>query len=219
MKYKKALLYGVTGLALAGFLRQRQHPIPLPPWLSFLLENPITEHFVGGELLVRRLHLAPGMSVLDAGCGPGRLTVPVAKAVGERGEIVALDVQREMLDKLERRIEAEGITNVRCVEASLGDGALGYETFDRALLVTVLGEVRNRAAALREIYAALKPDGILSVTEAFGDPDYRRPATVRREAGEAGFLLVEKYGGFPAYTLNFEKPSAAEEPAPESHSL
>lgn len=218
-KYAKALLWVTGTLALAGFLRQRRRPIPLPPWLSFVLENPITEYFAGGELLVRRLHLAPGMSVLDAGCGPGRLTVPVAKAVGERGEVVALDVQRAMLDKLERRVEAEGLTNVRSVQAVLGDGALGYETFDRVLLVTVLGEVRDRAAALREIHAALKPGGILSVTEAFGDPDYRRPATVLRKAGEAGFLPVEKYGGFPAYTLNFEKPSAAEEPAPESLAL
>jgi len=69
----------------------------------------------------------------------------------------------------------------------------------------VLGEVRDRRSAVRELYAALAPGGVLSITEVFGDPDYRRPATVRREAEEAGFRLVERFGRFPAYTLNFEK--------------
>ncbi|CAN5876047.1 class I SAM-dependent methyltransferase [soil metagenome] len=195
------------GLAVAGFVAQRRRPIPLPPFLSFVLENPVTEHFVGSDVLLDHLHLSPGMSVLDAGCGPGRLTIPVAKVVGEGGRVVALDSQRAMLRKLERRIASEGLTNVRPVEAGLGRGTLEREAFDRVILAMVLGEVRDRAAALREIYAALKPGGILSVTEAFGDPDYHRSATVRREAERAGFLIAEKYGGFPAYTLNFEKPS------------
>jgi ubiquinone/menaquinone biosynthesis C-methylase UbiE len=156
--------------------------------------------------LVERLGLAPGMRILDAGCGPGRLTIPVAKALGPTGEVVALDSQDAMLEKLEQRLEAEHITNVRILEAGLGEGALGREAFDRVLLTFVLGEVRNREEAARELYAALKPGGILSVTEGFGDPDYRRPVTVRREVEPAGFHLVERFGGFPAYTLNFGKP-------------
>jgi ubiquinone/menaquinone biosynthesis C-methylase UbiE len=146
------------------------------------------------------------MRVLDAGCGPGRLTVPLARAVGPDGEVVALDGQRVMLEKLERRLETEGITNVRPLRAGLGEGALKGGGFDRVLLAMVLGEVRDRASAVREVYAALEPGGVLSVTEIFGDPDYRRPATVRREVEGAGFRLARHFGGFPAFTLNFQKP-------------
>ena len=219
MKPVRALLGAFGGLTVVGFIAQRLRPIPLPPFLSFVLENPVTEHFVGSNALLERLHLAPGMSVLDAGCGPGRLTIPAAKALGEKGLVVALDSQRVMLRKLESRIASEGITNVRSVESSLGEGVLGGEDFDRVILAMVLGEVRDRTAALREIYSALKPGGILSVTEAFGDPDYHRPATVCGEAENAGFRLVEKHGGFPAYTLNFEKPLASQQPAPETLAL
>ncbi len=193
-------------LLLAAFLRQRRYPIPLPARLSFLLENPVTEAFVGPSLLLERLDLAPGMNILDAGCGPGRLTIPVARATGPEGCVTALDVQPAMLEKLRRRIHAEGLTNVRIIRASLGEGALEENAFDREVLAMALGEVRDRGAALRELYRALKPGGILSVTEAFGDPDYHRSATVRREAEAAGFSLVARYGSFPAYTLNFTKP-------------
>jgi ubiquinone/menaquinone biosynthesis C-methylase UbiE len=222
MRIRRMLLCALAGLAMAAFLRQRRRPIPHPPRLTFLFENPVVGAFVGPGRLIERLELAaPGMRVLDAGCGPGRLTVPLAKAVGPGGEVVALDGQRGMLEKLAKRLEAEGVTNVRPLRAGLGEGALRERGFDRIVLAMVLGEVRDRGAAVRELYAALKPGGILSVTEIFGDPDHRRPATVRCEVEAAGFRLARRFGGFPAYTLNFEKPGtlATEQPSPESLAL
>jgi ubiquinone/menaquinone biosynthesis C-methylase UbiE len=221
MRTRRILLCGLAGLAVAAFLRQRRRPIPHPPPLTFLFENPLVGVFVGPGRLIERLEVAPGMRVLDAGCGPGRLTIPLARAVGPGGEVVALDGQREMLEKLERRIADESITNVKPLQAGLGEGALREGGFDRVLLAMVLGEVRDRWAATRELYAALKPGGVLSVTEIFGDPDYRRPVTVRSEVEAAGFRFVRRFGGFPAYTLNFERPGVltAEEAPPESLAL
>src|SRR5215210_6349596 len=107
---KRALPYSpavVLLTAAPGLLRQRRWPMMHPPRLTFLFENSLVNRFVGPERLIGRLDLAPGMRVLDAGCGPGRLTIPLARAVGPTGEVVALDGQSAMLAKLEERLDAE----------------------------------------------------------------------------------------------------------------
>lgn len=131
--------------------------------------------------------------MLDAGCGPGRLSVPAARRVAPHGEVVALDIQPGMLDRLRVRAAAAGMTNIRPILGGLGQGLLDRDAFDRALLVTVLGDIPDRAAALREIRAALQP-GVLAVTEVVLDPHYQPPGTVRRLAEEAGFRPDRRYG-------------------------
>lgn len=202
--YRAILTLLVLLLAAIVFIRQRLHPIPLPPFLAFLLENPITAAVVGPNALLDRLELSPGMRVLDAGCGPGRLTTLAARRVGPTGEVVGLDSQEAMLRKLRGRLDQEGLENVRVVLGQLGSGHLRErEVFDRAILAMVLGEVRDRGRALRELHAALKPGGILSITEAIGDPDYRGRTTVRREAEAVSFQLDRVYERRISYTMNF----------------
>jgi ubiquinone/menaquinone biosynthesis C-methylase UbiE len=165
------------------------------------------QSLAGAGILIDRLHLQPGMRVLDVGCGPGRLTIPFAKYVGRNGEVVALDIQPRMLQELQRRVKENELANVRLVLGGAGAGHLQERgAFDRAVLVTVLGEIPDRKKALQEIYHALRPGGLLSITELLPDPDYQTRRTVLRLAREAGFELQEKYGNLIVFTLNFSKP-------------
>jgi ubiquinone/menaquinone biosynthesis C-methylase UbiE len=110
-----------------------------------------------------------------------------------------------MLQRVQQKLKAENVTNVRLLHAGAGEGKTETASFDRAFLVTVLGEIPDKAAALREIYGALKPGGILSITEIFPDPDLQTPGAIRRLAEEAGFEVRSKMGRFPAFTMNLVK--------------
>jgi ubiquinone/menaquinone biosynthesis C-methylase UbiE len=145
--------------------------------------------------------------VLDAGCGPGRLTLPLADAVGPDGEVLALDIQDEMLARVRAKVEAADLRNVDYLQAALGEGKLPQGHFDRIVLVTVLGEIPDQTAALRELYGALKPGGILSITEVIFDPHFQCREAVLTVAQSAGFVEKGFFGKKLAYTMHFEKPA------------
>ncbi|MBZ0286287.1 MAG: methyltransferase domain-containing protein [Anaerolineae bacterium] len=199
------VILGLVGVG--ALIYRRRVKLPCPSYLSFLLENPFMNRVAGAEALLDRAGVQPGMRVLDVGCGPGRITLPAARRVGSSGEVVGLDIQPAMLQRVREKLAAQQITNVRLLEAGAGDGKTEVDTFDRAFLVTVLGEIPDKVAALREIYRALKPGGILSITEVFPDPDIQMPDTIRRLAYETGFEVNSKIGSFPAFTMNLIKPA------------
>jgi ubiquinone/menaquinone biosynthesis C-methylase UbiE len=148
------------------------------------------------------------MKLLDVGCGPGRLSIPAAKRIGPEGQVVALDIQDEMLRRLQNRIQTAGLENIQLIHAGIGAGLLPQNEFDRAILVTVLGEIPDPQAALAEIFDSLKPGGLLSVTELIPDPHYQSRSTVRQLATAAGFVAIQSFGNWLAFTLNFVKPEA-----------
>ena len=119
---------------------------------------------------------------------------------------MALDIQSKMLKKLSVRAENMGLANIRLVNAGAGSGKMDKDYFDRALLVTVLGEISNKPEALTEIYQALRQGGILSVTEIIPDPHYTSQKRVRALCCEAGFEEMESFGSWTAFTINFMKP-------------
>ena len=164
-----------------------------------MLDNPIAKAHARG--ILKRLEIRDGMRVVDVGCGVGRLTLPIAALVGTRGEVVALDLQERMLAKLARRAARRGLENVHPVRAGAGNGALEGRSFDLALLLAVLGEIpeHRRAAALKEIFEALVPGGLLAVAEGPPDPHRQSREAVLELSERTGFRLHREdplWGGF-----------------------
>jgi ubiquinone/menaquinone biosynthesis C-methylase UbiE len=206
-----SLLFGAIVLfvvvTVVWLVVSRRRSLPCPVWLRWFVEldNPFAKNNRAAVIL-DHLDLQPGMTVLDLGCGPGRLTVPAAQRVGPGGQVVAVDLQAGMLARAKEKARAADLSNIEFVQAGAGEGKLGLGRFDRALLVTVLGEIPDRPGALGEIFEALKPGGILSVTETLFDPHYQSRQTVARLAGEAGFRERGFFGNRVAFTVNLEKP-------------
>ena len=202
------LIVLVILFAVAWRIASRRYTLPCPVWMKWMLDPPSS----GGvsartQKTIGLLDIRPGMCVLDAGCGPGRLTIPLARVAGPEGEVTAMDLQEGMLREVQDRARAAELSNIRFLLAGIGEGKLERDRFDRAVLITVLGEIPHRDAALREIFAALKPGGILLVEETIRDPHFQTRNTVTRLAGSVGFIEKEFSGNWFSYILTWEKPS------------
>jgi ubiquinone/menaquinone biosynthesis C-methylase UbiE len=202
-----AILITLLAIGLSWRWLSKRRQLPCPAWMAWILDNPLTAAVAGSQTTLDRLGVLPGECVLDIGCGSGRLSLPAAQRVGPTGEVYALDIQSKMLARLQDRIDKNGVTNIMPHLADITVGCnIPSNQFDRALLVTVLGELPDRLAGLRNVYQALKPGGVLSVTEIFPDPHYQRRSSVLRLCREVGFVPSRFWGTALAFTQNFIRP-------------
>lgn len=186
----------------------RKWQLPCPSVFGWALESRFYQRISGTSTTLDRLGLRAGQRILEIGPGPGRLLIPAALRVQPGGEAVGIDIQPGMIDRLKHRATEGGIENLTVI---LGDATQQYvdqASFDLVFLVTTLGEIPDRAAALLQSYRALKPGGMLSITEIFGDPHYQTRSTVQRISEDAGFELQSFQGPWWFFTANFVKPRA-----------
>lgn len=194
-------LLAIGGGVLAAAIWWRRHPTACPYAQRFWVEAP--HPLITRSRLREILAPKPGQRILEVGPGTGYYTLPVAEWIGADGQVEIFDLQQQMLDHTLRRARAHGLENVR---ATQGDARLlSYEdrAFDAAYLVTVLGEIPDQLAALRELRRVLKPGGRLVIGELFGDPHWVSPRTLVARAREAGLRLERRLGSPLGYFASF----------------
>lgn len=192
MSRQTILVSAAAGAVVAAALWWRKHPSACPYGQRFWIEAP--HPFITRDRLHEALEPKPGETVLEVGPGTGYYTLPVARRLLPDGALRILDVQQPMLDHTMRRARDDALTNI---EPRLGDArALPYDdaTFDAAYLVTVLGEVPDQDAALRELRRVLRPGGRLVVGELFGDPHFTSPRALKRGGEAAGLEFGRRSG-------------------------
>jgi predicted methyltransferase len=136
-----------------------------PPEDLGLLEAPDREAWQKPEQIMDALGVAEGSTVADIGAGAGWFTIQLARRVGPNGTVYAQDIQREPLEAIRRRVAREGLQNVRTRLGVESAPNLPERTLDAVLVVDVYSEVEvdDRVTFLRNLAAALKPDGRLGI--------------------------------------------------------
>lgn len=142
-------------------------------------------------------HLKPGLRVLDFGCGPGTITVGLAKSV-EPGEVHGIDLEESQIDLARAAAEAGGHDNVTFHVGDVTDLPFEDDSFDAAHCHAVLMHVPDTPAVLSEVKRVLKPGGIISSREMFVSSSFLEPSDEGTDAAWATFgRLLAANGGHP----------------------
>jgi SAM-dependent methyltransferase len=195
----------VGGIALIRLLF-RSFPFPMPWWLGPFLAGRVRGLVLPADVVLDRLALGPGMKVVEVGPGIGFLSFPAAKRLEPDGLLYCVDIQPKMIDRIRALAEARNIESIQTFVAPAEKLPDAIYDADLVFFAMVLGEVRDKRAALQEAMRVLKPGGVLSVTEALPDPHYLTRGEVRKLASQAGFEPWQTAGSFWNYTASFRKP-------------
>lgn len=147
-------------------------------WLKayiHLLERKERDAYQKPEQVMQALAFRPGERVADVGAGSGYFTVRVARAVMPNGLVWAVDIAQELLDYLSRRLQDEGLTNVRLVKVEPDDPQLPLAGVDTILMVDTLHYIKDRAAYAAKLRAALAPGGRVVVIDFIPKAPGERP--------------------------------------------
>ena len=194
-----------AGGVLAAALWWRRNPSACPYSQRFWVEAPhpiITRRRLRAVLRPRL-----GERIVELGVGTGYYSLDLAEWVGSAGTLHLLDLQQEMLDHVMERAGGRELPNLVATRADATAMPYPDGSMDAVVLTAVLGEIPDRAGAMREIARILRPGGRLVVGELFGDPHFTTPATVLRLGTEAGLFCEERSGPWIGSFTRLSKPA------------
>lgn len=149
-------------------------------------------------------HLRPGSRVLDVGCGPGSISVGLAKAI-EPGELYGIDLEASQIEIARASAAAGGHANAGFQVGDATDLQFENNSFDAAHTHAVLMHVPDTEKALGEIMRVLKPGGVLASREVVTYSSFVGPGeAIDDEAWSTFSKLVSASGGHPDMGLNLK---------------
>jgi ubiquinone/menaquinone biosynthesis C-methylase UbiE len=156
--------------------------------MGYWLANPLRKLFQNPRKILGD-YIKPGMIVLDIGCAMGFFSLGMAKLVGDKGKVIAVDLQEEMIEGLKKRAKRAGLSErIKpriCIADSLQLSDLAGQ-IDFALAFYVVHEVPNSTALFTDVYQALKSGGILYVVEPKGhviESGYKNMEAIAQSCG------------------------------------
>jgi ubiquinone/menaquinone biosynthesis C-methylase UbiE len=202
----RVVAVSVVIVIVAGVLleAQRRHPVSgriFAPVMGVAgagwLERPEREDEEAPSKALEALGLQPGMAVADIGAGSGYYTSRIAKRIGPSGRVYATDIQPGMLQLLDRRVTAEGLTNVTTILGGMDDPKLPPASIDLAIMVDVYHELQEPQVFLQRLKGAFRPGARLVLLE-FRKEDPKIPilevhkmsvAEVKQEMEAEGYAI------------------------------
>ena len=147
------------------------------------------------ELLHADTAYPPGCRVLEAGCGVGAQTEPLARN-SPHAIITSIDISQASLAEAEKKVAAAGVSNVKFMQADIFHLPFAPETFDHVFVCFVLEHLARPVDALRILKDLIKPGGAITVIEGDHGSAYFHPdSEAARLAIRCQVELQQRAGG------------------------
>jgi ubiquinone/menaquinone biosynthesis C-methylase UbiE len=156
-----------------------------PWWFAYTFDNPLRPLFHNPETIFAP-YVREGMHVADIGCGLGYFSLGLAHMVKERGKVLAVDIQPQMLTRLRRRADRAELAAIIHPHLCRDNDLALREPLDFALAFWMMHEAPDPATLFRQLSCALKPSGTLLLSEPLfhvSREDFRREISIARNAG------------------------------------
>lgn len=130
------------------------------------LEDPQRLRWLPPAEILSHLGLTPGMKIADVGAGTGYFSIPMARVVGESGEVYAVDLQQEMLDFLREKLTQDGAPgNISLHRGNASHLPLPDSSAHLTFYANVWHELENHDAAFAEALRISVPGGKISILD------------------------------------------------------
>ena len=136
--------------------------------------------------------LRAGMRLIDCGCGPGSITVDLARAVAP-GDAIGIDLRADALTQGRTLARERGIANLAFQAASVYQLPYADDSFDAAFACAVLQHLSAPVAALREIRRVLRPGGVVGIVDGSSAITFRYPTSPLLEAWDRLRVLQREH--------------------------
>ena len=159
-----------------------------PWWLAWTFDNPLRRIIHKPEAIVGP-YIHEGMTVADIGCGLGYFSIAMAKRVGERGIVIAVDLQQKMLDLMQMRAGKSGVARrIQSVRATADDIGI-RDPVDFVLVFWMVHEVKEIPKFFGQIHSMLHEGGKVLYAEPRIHVANRRFQEILEHARQAGFQI------------------------------
>jgi len=155
------------------------------------------------KTILEQLKIKKGMKIAELGCGTGFFTLEVAKIVGKRGIVYAVDILKPLLRSIENKAKVEGLDNIKTVWSNLeivGATKIKDNFLDLAFVSNVLFQSKKRTKLLEEAVRMIKKEGKLILIDwkeeaPFGPPvsDRVSPKEIKDIAQKLGLKLEKEF--------------------------
>jgi len=186
-------------------------------WVD-VFDDPGRDAWQKPDAVLKEIGVKPGMTVADLGAGTGYFSVHLAKAVGDKGRVYAIDVEPKLVEHIKHRAQKAQLPQIVPVLAPTDDPKLPAHGVDCVLIVDTWHHIDDRLTYLPKLAAGLKPGGRVAVVDfkkgdfPVGPPDAHKLTAdeVAAEFSAAGWKLAARWDELPyQYVLVFTPPAAS----------